>query len=351
MRRFAITTTLAALCATGAFAQNDKLDRAIAAALPVCSDAKISHGEFGRKLPLNFSATVLRVESKDRSCAGQYLAVTTPTGGFFLGTPWFLDEAQGATIEEKLKDFTWKGLQQNYVATIDRTRSPYGLYKVTLDQMTERGKLPIQGWVDPDGKVFFFGQFRSLSGDLRADRAKAFEPFVSASPARGGANAAITILEFSDFECPSCKYAANFVDPIVAKHGDKVRYVRMDLPLITSHPWAFAAAVAGRAVHRQKPDVFWEYKKQIYANQDSLTAFTIDDFARNFAKDHDLDLTKYDADIADKALHEQILKGAGTAFSNDIRATPSYMVNGALVEPGSKGEELAAYVDKLLAGK
>jgi protein-disulfide isomerase len=340
--------SLAALCAVSASAQNEKLDRAIADALPVCAEGKVSRSEFPRKLPMNFTATVVKVESANHTCDGQYVAITTPTGGFFLGMPWFIEDAEGATVEQKLHDFAWRGLQQNFTATVTRQRSPYGLYKATLEQTTERGKLPIDGWVDPEGKVFFYGQFRPLSANVRTERAKAFDPHVANAPSRGPASAPVTIVEFSDFQCPSCKRAAHYLDPIIARHGDKVRYVRVDLPLISSHPWAFAAAMAGRAIHRQQPDLFWAYKQQVYENQEKLSAFTIDEFARTFAQDHDLDLTKYDADIASKELQEQILKGAGAAFSNDIRATPSYMVNGALVDAGTEGKALAAYVDSLM---
>jgi protein-disulfide isomerase len=114
------------------------------------------------------------------------------------------------------------------------------------------------------------------------------------------------------------------------------------------HPWAFAAAVAGRAIYRQKPALFWEYKKQIYANQDKLNAFLIDDFARGFAQDHDLDLKKYDADVNSADLQKGIIDGAGLALSNDVRATPTYMVNGIVVDPGNDGKYLESYIAGLL---
>ncbi len=67
-----------------------------------------------------------------------------------------------------------------------------------------------------------------------------------------------------------------------------------------------------------------------------------------FATDHELDLAKYDADLASQELKDQLLTGAGLAFVNDVRATPSYMVNGAMVDSGMDGKGLEAYVDELL---
>jgi protein-disulfide isomerase len=114
------------------------------------------------------------------------------------------------------------------------------------------------------------------------------------------------------------------------------------------HPWALPAAVAGRAVWRQKPDLFWTYKEKVYENQEKLSAFTIDEFTRGFAQDHELDMAKYDADVKSPELAASIVNGVGTAFSNDVRATPTYFVNGAVVDPGNEGKKLAEYVSSLL---
>lgn len=217
-----------------------------------------------------------------------------------------------------------------------------------MTQVTEAGRITIDGEMDAAATVFFLGHFRRMNGDMRAERFKAFEPFLGNAPSRGGKSAPVTIVEFSDFQCPSCKYGSGYVDPISAKHGDKVRYVRYDLPL-TGHVWAFPAAMAGRAVYRQKPELFWEYKKKVYENQDKLTAFTFDDFARGFAETHELDMKRWDADLASPEIKSEILKGVGIAFSNDIRATPSFIINGALVEAGEEGKGLAEYVETLLA--
>jgi protein-disulfide isomerase len=330
-----------------ATAADEKIDRAIRDSLPLCSGSKIMQADLQHAVPSNMTATLVRVESERPSCNGQYVGVVSKEGGFYLGTPWFLDGEQGS-IEEKLKSFTWRNMQENFTLIVDRQKTREGLYRVTLMQTTERGKLPMEGEVDPAGTVFFLGHFRPLSEDVRTSRAKAFEPFIAGAPAEGAAKPQVTIVEFSDFECPSCRRAAAYLDPILSKYSDKVRYVRYDLPLIGTHPWAFAAAVAGRAVHRQKPELFRDYKTQVYTNQEKLNAFNFDDFAENFAKDRELDMQKFAADIASAELKDQILKGVGTALSNDIRATPSYLVNGIIVDAGVEGKDLEAYVASLL---
>lgn len=345
------------MLATAAFAATDpatvkvppKVEKLIQEELPICPGTKLSYEAMVHKLPINLTGTVVKVESSSPVCEGQYLAVTSIEGGFYLGLPWFLDDEKGQpTLEEKLKHFTWTKLQDVFEPVITRTRTREGLYPVTLYQTTERGKLALEGEIDPEGTVLFIGHFRPMNEDIRMSRLKAFEPLLADEPATGATKPVVTVIEFSDFECPSCKHASGFMKPILDKYGDKVRYIRYDLPLFANHPWALAAAISGRAIYRQKPDLFWEYKKQIYANQDNLTAFTIGDFARGFAQDHDLDLKKYDADVASDAIKDELINGTGVAFSNDIRATPSYLVNGALVEAGTDGKQLEAYVASLL---
>jgi protein-disulfide isomerase len=343
------TLALTLLVCAPAFAVDvdPKVDRAVRELMPVCSDAKVKYDELSLKLPARFTGTLVTIESTQPTCAASLAAVVAPSGSFFLGTPWPIADEEGKTIEDKLKAFTWRNLRENMTATVDRTRNADGLFPVVLNQSTENGKLPLDGVVDPEGKVFFFGRFRPANADLRAARVKVLDRTLTTAPAKGAANPTLTILEFSDFQCPSCQRAAGYVDPILAKHGDSVRYIRVDLPL-TIHNWAFAAALAGRAIYRQKPELFWDYKKQIYANQGNLSPFTIWDFARGFAEDHELDLEKYDKDLQSQDIKNDILTGAGLALTNDVRATPTYMVNGTLVEPGEEGKALAEYIDKAL---
>ncbi len=317
--------------------------------LPICSaEAKVKHVALQHKLPANLIGEMVRVESPRQSCEGQWIVVTSAEGGFYMGIPWFLDDVKDAgTLENKLKNFGWKNLQQHFLPLIDRTKTRDGLYRVVLQQTTERGTMPLEGEIDPEGTVFFIGHFVSLKSDVRSERLKNFGPFVANSPVTGAAKPEVTVIEFSDFECPACMRASGYVKPLLEKYGDKLRYVRYDLPLVQMHPWAFSAAVAGRAIYRQKPDVFWEFKKHIYENQEKLSAFTIDDFARGFAQDHELDLKKYDADVASPELRAEIMKGAGVAFANDVRSTPTYVINGVIVDAGD-GTNLDKYIAGLL---
>ncbi|MEO8378843.1 MAG: thioredoxin domain-containing protein [Acidobacteriota bacterium] len=340
-----LTLTLVVCAPLFAIDVDPKLDKAIRASLPVCADAKVSYEAVPLKLPAHFTGVMVEIKSERPTCGGQMIAALSPTGGLFLGSPWPIEGEEGNTVEEKLAAFTVRNLHEAMTVTVDRTPTEDGLWPVTLMQTTEAGKLPMLGFADPQGKIFFFGPFRRMNGDLSAQRAKLLEPFLANSPTKG--KGPVTIIEFSDFQCPSCRRSSGYVDAILEKHPDQVRYIRFDMPL-AMHPWAFPAALAGRAIYRQQPELFWQYKKNVYDSQSEMTAFVFWDWARHWVEDHDLDLKRYDADLADEALKTQLLKGAGTALSNDVRATPTYMVNGTLVDYGDEGKALAEYVDKLL---
>jgi hypothetical protein len=344
------TLALTLLVCAPAFAidVDPKIDRAVRELMPVCADAKIKYDTLSVKLPAGLTGAFVTIESASHICDSSFAAVLASSGAVFVGNPWPIANEEGKSIEEKLKNFTWRNMHENMTATVDRTRNADGLFPATLNQATTSGKLPLAGFVDPEGQVFFFGRFRPRGEEPRAARLKVFDTFSANAPTKGAAKPAVTIVEFSDFQCPSCQRASGYVDPILAKHGEKVRYIRYDLPL-SGHNWAFGAALAGRAIYRQKPELFWEYKKQVYANQSNFSPFTFWDWARGFAKDNELDLAKYDADLESADLKTEILTGAGTALTNDIRATPSYMINGALVDPGEEGKALVEYVEKLLA--
>ena len=348
----------ALLVATAGFAQedkpaetklDDKTELLVRQSIPLCPDMKITRTDLPQKLPAGLSGGIVRVQSPRAACEGQYLLAVAPSGDFYLGLPWMLGEVEGATIEDKLKNFAWSQMQENFTAVIDRQqRTRNGLFRVTMMETTEHGKVPLEGETDEGGKVFFIGHFRTAGTDPAAARLKAFDTLLANAPARGAAKPEVTVVEFSDFECPSCKRASTYVDPIIEKYGDRVRYIRFDLPLLSAHPWAFAAAAAGRAIYRQKPAAFWDFKKQIYENQDKLTAFTLEDFARGFAQDHELDLKQYDYDVTSEGTRNELLKSVGAAFSNDVRATPTYMINGVYIDPGDDGKALETYIASLL---
>lgn len=356
MLKIVFTLIVTALAAITAFAQEATRKPASAAlqkALddyigPCPSPVKSFEMPFPKALPRGFSATMLQVESDNPYCGGMYAVLTARSNDYWVGSPWLL-ERDGSTPEERIKKFAWERMQIVFDAKIDKTRVVNGLYPVALAQKTESGNISIDGFIDPEGTMFLLGHFLSQAKPVGAQRLARLEKILASSPAKGPANAAVSIVEFSDFQCPSCKRAVPMTKALLEKYGDRVRYTRVDLPLVTMHPWAFAASVMGRAIYRQSPEAFWAYKDAVYESQDSLNAFTIGDFARNFAAARELDLKKLEADIESTEIQNEILASAGAGYSIPVVSTPTFLVNGEIVSLGENGKGLETAVEKALA--
>jgi protein-disulfide isomerase len=154
------------------------------------------------------------------------------------------------------------------------------------------------------------------------------------APSRGAARAPVTIVEFSDFQCPYCKRAADLLATVRSKYGDRVRIVFRNFPL-PYHNQAELAAEAALAAGAQGK--FWEMHDQLFAHQGGLDRGVIDGLARTLG----LDVARFDAALDGKRFAAAIDadKAAGGAL---VDGTPTLFVNGhKLSNPGLLAEAVA----------
>ncbi|HVT02263.1 MAG TPA: thioredoxin domain-containing protein [Thermoanaerobaculia bacterium] len=356
MRRFVVSSSAFFLLALPMFAQVAKTEGAavplksgsvLAESLPRCEGAVVKHSKFDRSLPSGMQAELVTVESTDANCTTTQLDIRTTDGREFVGAPWFLEDLEGSP-EERIKAFAWKSFNETFSAEVDKKLNEDGFYNVRLYHVTEHGKVKVDGLLDRSSNIFFMGHFYRTGDDLGRDRMQRLQHLFATTPARGPANAPVTVIEFSDLQCPSCKRATGYVDPILERYKGKVRFIRVDLPLISAHPWAFSAAVMGRAIYKQSPDAFWQFKKAVYDSQSDLNIFSLTEFAKGFVQDHDLDAKRFAADVDGADVPQEILDSIGTAFTIGIQSTPSYIVNGELVASGKDGDQLDKYIAEQL---
>jgi protein-disulfide isomerase len=155
-------------------------------------------------------------------------------------------------------------------------------------------------------------------------------------PARGPADAKITIVEFSDFECPYCSRAEESVNQVMEKYAGKVRIVFRHFPL-SFHPNAPKAAEASACADEQGK--FWEMHKQLFANQKGLTVPELKQHAAAIG----LDQAKFDACLdggSKKPLVDADTKAGSEA---GVNGTPAFFINGKLLsgaQPFSEFEKV-----------
>ena len=168
---------------------------------------------------------------------------------------------------------------------------------------------------------------------------------VTADPRRirGAADAPVTIVEFSDYQCPFCGRAEKTLQAILAKYPGKVRLSYRDYPLEDLHPDALAAAEASHCALAQGK--FWEFHDLLFANQENLTRENFLKYAKQVgAKDAEfgacLDAHPYTAEInTDRA--------AGDAAG--VSGTPGFFVNGIFMNGDQPMENFEKVIDAELA--
>lgn len=158
------------------------------------------------------------------------------------------------------------------------------------------------------------------------------------APVRGDAKAPVTIVEFSDFECPACRSVEPLLKQMLHEYS-QVRLLFMNFPL-SAHPNAMNAAMA--AVAAGKQGKFWSYHDKLFDNQDKLTLADLERYATELK----LDLAKFKADM--QAAKTQIEKDRAEGKKVDLAGTPGVFVNGCRAKVGSV-EELRSYIEAELA--
>lgn len=154
----------------------------------------------------------------------------------------------------------------------------------------------------------------------------------------GSDSAKVTVVEFSDFQCPSCKAAEPVVESLINKYGPNLRFVYRHFPL-PSHQFAFGAAEAAEAAGLQGK--FWEMKAGLFKESPDLGK----DKLVQLAKDLGLNMDKFTKDFDSDAVRQKVLNDQNDGNNLGVNATPTFYVNGAqIVGFGDLEKEVASRV-------
>lgn len=160
--------------------------------------------------------------------------------------------------------------------------------------------------------------------------------------ATGPANAPVTIVEFSDFQCPFCQRVMPTLKQVREKYGDRVRIVWKDFPLTSIHPQAFKAAEAGNCAREQGK--FWEYHDRLFTNQQALQP----EFLKKYAADAGLDAAKFNACLDTAKYSDRVQEQMGVGTGLGVQSTPSLFINGRLIAGAQPYEAFVSIIDEEL---
>jgi protein-disulfide isomerase len=170
---------------------------------------------------------------------------------------------------------------------------------------------------------------------------------------RGNANAAVTLEEFGDFQCPSCGAYYPELKKIEAEFGDNLRVIFREYPLVPTHEHALLAAQAAEAAGLQGK--FWEMHDKLYENQTTwTTAKDLVPIFVDYGKQMGLDTDRFMRDLNGEAVAARIFQDGKRVHALGLSGTPSFFVNGKEAKDEQwKPEGLRAVIREALkaAGK
>jgi protein-disulfide isomerase len=161
-------------------------------------------------------------------------------------------------------------------------------------------------------------------------------------PSRGAANAPVTIVEFSDFECPFCSRVVETLQKVETTYGDKVRVVFRDYPL-GIHRTAKRAAEASHCAEEQGK--FWEMHDKMFAKGGPIMDADLYRYANQIKLDHD----KFDACLTSGKFKEAYKTSQDEGTRVGVQSTPTFFINGRLIVGAASYEAFAHVIDEELA--
>ena len=172
---------------------------------------------------------------------------------------------------------------------------------------------------------------------LRKPEAPVYVISTDDQPWRGGERATVSVVEFTDYQCPSCAKTQPVIDAVMKEYGDKVKLIVRDFPL-QQHANAFKAAEAAEAARDQGK--YWEFIALLFQNQEALEVVRLKEYATRVG----LDRKKFDESLESSRHADKIMRDLDDGARIGVNATPTLFVNGKLVRERTR-EALKAAID------
>ena len=245
------------------------------------------------------------------------------------------DELIKAEIESKISPPTDEELQNLYNSRKQKDSKPFAELKDDIRQYMMQNK---SGMV----RRSFLASLRQaakIETHLSAPRIEVAE---AGNPALGPKNAPVTVIEFTDYQCPFCGRSRATINQILDTYPDKVRYVLRDFPL-SFHKDSFLAHEAAHCAGDQ--DKYWDYNKKLFGNQSALKEPEL----KNYAKEVGLNMKKFEGCLSDHKYAELVQKNLDDGQQAGVSGTPAFFVNGILISGARPFPDFKQVIDDELA--
>lgn len=172
------------------------------------------------------------------------------------------------------------------------------------------------------------------------------EEVTSSDWTKGATDPKVSIVEYSDFQCPACASYYPLIEKAVLEYSDRLSFTYRHFPL-PQHKNALAASYASEAAGKQGK--FWEMHAMIFERQSKWSeSYTAAQIFEEYAKELNVDLTQYKKDVSSSETKENVSHDKKTGIASSIESTPSFFLNGKKMQNPRTYEELKALIEYAL---
>ncbi|MGD0013084.1 MAG: thioredoxin domain-containing protein [Bryobacteraceae bacterium] len=249
-----------------------------------------------------------------------------------------------ATLEAYLRHlFVW-GRNVNVQISDPKPSELAGFLEVNVHAWRDDASQDEKFLISRDGrKIVRATVFDVDENPFRPELAKLKTQF---QPSFGTPGAPVVLVLFTDFECPFCREEANMLrQNLLSAYPTQVRVYFQDYPLAQIHPWALAAALAGRCVFRQNAAAFWDYHDWVYEQQAQINAESFRSRLLEWAKGKPIDAVQLARCLDTRATQTEVERSVAQGQALQVRSTPTMFVNGRRLEGRTAWPPLRDIID------
>jgi len=201
-----------------------------------------------------------------------------------------------------------------------------GLLETTINLTIGENKETVKFYVSKDGKFLFRGEMSDMTKDPLVESRSQIQ--TKDAPSMGDPKALVTLVEYSDFECPVCRNLHDVLRDMLPKYPGKLRVIFKDFPIEHLHPWARTAALAGRCAYQQNPAAFWKMYDFIYDNQEIISAANAWTMMLDYAGQSGLEADTFKVCMASPEAGDAVNASRANGQLLEVNSTPTVFVNG-----------------------
>src|SRR6266849_1819407 len=270
-------------------------------------------------------AAVVAVSSLRGSIQGQTQRAALPSSTLDRPDASAVQTPLQKNVEAYLRRLYALGPKVQLTVSAPKESEVPGLLETTVDVKDGENSQAAKFYLSKDGKYLVRGEVSDLSKDPMAETRARIQ--MNDAPSLGDPKAAVTLVEFSDFQCPVCRNLHDVLRSMLPNFP-QVRVVFKDFPLESLHPWARTAALAGRCAYQQDPKAFWKVYDAIYDQQEVISAANAWTKMADFAAASGLNPDAFKACMAGPEAAAAVDASRANGQQLEDHSTPTVFVNG-----------------------